>query len=652
MSSARKIKLRSGKIAFAHDLLWVPAAIFLAYWVRFNLGVVPELQWHGMIAMLAAALPVQAVVFWQFGLYRGLWRFASMPDLKRILQSVGLGAMLAVLAVFIFQRLEGVPRSVLILYPLFLSLGLAVPRLLYRWVRERRMQTPGSAHTRALIVGAGRAGELLVRDLLKGGSYVPIGFLDDDPDKQGKEIHGVRVLAPLAELADYIRTLGVDIVMFAIPSARSAIWRSLVQVCSEHHVLFRTLPSPSELADGRVEVSHLRSVRIEDLLGRDPVAPSDGLFAKCIRGKTVMVTGAGGSIGSELCRQIVRQGPACIVLFEKNEYGLYQIEQELKALEFDDQVEIIPVLGSVHHRHRLEKVCHSFVVQTIYHAAAYKHVPIVESNPLEAVHNNIFGTLHIAQAAVTAGVETFVLISTDKAVRPTNVMGATKRFAELVLQGLNRRSGRVDTRFCMVRFGNVIDSSGSVVPLFREQIRNGGPVTVTHHEITRFFMTIPEAAQLVIQAGAMCHGGDVFVLDMGSPVLIVELARRMIQLSGMTVRDEDNPDGDIEIRFTGLRPGEKLYEELLVGEHVKGTEHPLIMRADEVSLPWQQVSSLLQKLETASQSFDYRSVRQVLQDAVAGYQPQCDIQDTVWLRDSRLQQHDKIRKLGTRKVSA
>ncbi len=634
--------------AFVHDMCWVPVAMLLAYWVRFNLAMIPQPYWHGMGVMLVAAVPIQAAVFWQFGLYRGLWRFASMADLRRILQSVGLGALLTVLAVFVLQRLEGVPRSVLILYPMFLSLGLAAPRLLYRWLKERRLQNVGGGRTRALVVGAGRAGELLVRDLLKGGSYMPVGFLDDDPDKQEKEIHGVRVLAPLSGLAEQVRRRDVDVVMFAMPSARPAVWRHLVQVCSDLHVQFRTLPSPAELADGRVEVSRLRSVRIEDLLGRDPVAPNKALLARCIRGKTVMVTGAGGSIGSELCRQIIRQAPATMILFEKNEYALYQIEQELVSRDGTDTVEIVPVLGSVHHRNRVEKVCRTFGVQTVYHAAAYKHVPIVECNPIEAVHNNIFGTLHTTQAALAAGVETFVLISTDKAVRPTNVMGATKRFAELVLQGLNAREEECSTRLCMVRFGNVIGSSGSVVPLFRKQIRDGGPVTVTHPEITRFFMTIPEAAQLVIQAGAMCRGGDVFVLDMGTPVRISELARRMIQLSGLTVKDADHPDGDIEIRYTGLRPGEKLYEELLVGEHVAGTEHPLIMRADEISLPWSQVAGLLERLEKASRAFDYQLVRQLLQEAVAGYQPQCGIRDHVWLRSSTVRLQGKVTKLAIR----
>ena len=653
----KNIYWRNPRVAFLHDLLWVPIALVLAFWVRFNLGSIPEENWYGLIAMLLAAIPVQVVVFRKFGLYRGIWRFASLPDLKRIFKSVAIGSLLTIIVVFVLQRLEGVPRSAMVLYPLFLSLGLAVPRLLFRWFKEHNVDLLGTEKVRALVIGAGRAGELLVRDMLKGGAYIPVGFLDDDADKQGKEIHGVRVLGSIAGLEDHIRQLDVQLVMAAMPSAKPSVWREIVQKCSEHHVQFRTLPSLSELADGRVEVSRLRKLKIEDLLGRVPVPPNQDLLVRCVRGKSVMVTGAGGSIGSELCRQILRQNPACLVLFEKNEFALYQVEQELKRL--DHNVEVVPLLGSVHHRKRVERVCQTFGIQTVYHAAAYKHVPLVESNPIEAIHNNIFGTLHTAQAALASGVETFVLISTDKAVRPTNVMGATKRFSEMILQALSSEADQVasssldkkgtQTCFCMVRFGNVIDSSGSVVPLFREQIRKGGPVTVTHPEITRFFMTIPEAAQLVIQAGGMCEGGDVFVLDMGEPVQISELAKRMIQLSGMSVRDEENPEGDIEIRFAGLRPGEKLYEELLIGDNVSGTQHPLILQADEDKLSWKELSRLLDGLEAASQTFDYESVRRLLQEAVPDYSPQCEIQDLIWLRGLAGRGGNKVRKLDTSK---
>jgi len=392
----------------------------------------------------------------------------------------------------------------------------------------------------------------------------------------------------------------------------------------------KSIPSMFELVSGVAKVDEIREIGIEDLLGRDTVQPETHLLKQCIAGKSVMVTGAGGSIGSELCRQILTQTPTNLVLFEESEFALYQIEQELSAVNqaWGGKVRIVPILGSVTHRHRMEHVLRAFGVQTVYHAAAYKHVPLVEHNLIEGVLNNVFGTWRTADAAKNAGVETFVLISTDKAVRPTNVMGASKRFAELVLQAFSRDGGA--TRYCMVRFGNVLGSSGSVVPLFKKQIALGGPLTVTHPEITRYFMTIPEAAGLVLQAGAMGQGGDVFVLDMGATVRIVDLARRMIHLSGLDVRDESNPEGDIEIQFSGLRPGEKLYEELLIGENVSGTEHPLIMRAEEIELPWSFLLKKLEQIDHACHQFDCETVRHILQEVVDGYQPSGGICDHVW----------------------
>ena len=373
----------------------------------------------------------------------------------------------------------------------------------------------------------------------------------------------------------------------------------------------------------------MREVDIEDLLGRDPVQPNRMLLERCIAGKTVLVTGAGGSIGSELCRQIARLGPARLLLLDRSEPALYGIEQEVLRLCAGSATEVIALLGCVTNGRRMRRIMSELAVDTVYHAAAFKHVPIVEHNPAEGVQNNVIGTYRTAEAALACGVSTFVLISTDKAVRPTNVMGATKRFAELILQGLAERGG--PTRFCMVRFGNVLDSSGSVVPLFRGQIRHGGPVTVTHRDVIRYFMTIPEAAQLVLQAGSMGVGGDVFVLDMGEPVRILDLARQMIRLSGLEVRDEDSPDGDIEIRFTGLRPGEKLYEELLVGEHDEPTEHPRIRRAHEESLPWPALQSFLQRLKGACSRCDTPELRAILEEAIRGYEPEGAIVDRLWL---------------------
>jgi FlaA1/EpsC-like NDP-sugar epimerase len=387
------------------------------------------------------------------------------------------------------------------------------------------------------------------------------------------------------------------------------------------------MPSVSDIAQGKVTFDTLQEVDIADLLGRDSVEPVTALLQANVTNKVVMVTGAGGSIGSELCRQILQLQPRKLVLFEQNEFALYAIEKELQQRN----ITVLPVLGSVTNAIRVEKVCQTFGVQTIYHAAAYKHVPMVEKNPAEAVWNNILGTLHTAQAAIDTGVETFVLISTDKAVRPTNTMGATKRFAELILQALSNNADTAQkTRFTMVRFGNVLGSSGSVVPLFREQIANGGPVTVTDKRIIRYFMTIPEASQLVIQAGAMGQGGDVFVLDMGEPIRIVDLAKRMIHLSGLQIKDDTHPDGDIEIQFTGLRAGEKLYEELLIGDNVSKTSHPRIMRAEETMIPWSELELMLTALEQATKNDDFEQMRVVLQQVVVGFKPQCDIGDLLW----------------------
>jgi FlaA1/EpsC-like NDP-sugar epimerase len=413
-----------------------------------------------------------------------------------------------------------------------------------------------------------------------------------------------------------------------------------------------TVPDIADLVSGTARVEDVRDIDAADLLGRDAVPPDERLFDACIRDKVVMVTGAGGSIGSELCRQIARLKPRRLVLFEMSEVALYQVDRELRAtmerehLDFD----LTSLLGNAHHKYRVREVIQSFGVQTVYHAAAYKHVPIVEENVIEGIHNNVVSTWYTAEAALECGVETFVLISTDKAVNPTNVMGATKRLAEIVLQGLHERGSR--TRFCMVRFGNVLESSGSVVPLFREQIRRGGPVTVTHPDVIRYFMTIPEASQLVLQAGAMAEGGDVFVLDMGKPIRIADLARRMILLAGCSVRDEQNPEGDIEIRYTGLRPAEKLFEELLIGSNVSGTGHPMIMRAMEHSLPWSDVQELLNNLLVAMDQFDVPTISDLLKLGVTEYRPDGEIVDKVWVRrESERRLKAKVTSLDSRRAA-
>jgi FlaA1/EpsC-like NDP-sugar epimerase len=423
-------------------------------------------------------------------------------------------------------------------------------------------------------------------------------------------------------------------VLLALPTASRWKRRAVLEYLSQFPVHVQTIPDLSDLISGNARVDDIREVDVEDLLGRDPVPPDLELLSVSISGKRVMVTGAGGSIGAELCRQILRQEPTTLILFEISEIALYNIENELRDAARRIDCELVPLLGSVHHRDRVREVLETFKINTIYHAAAYKHVPIVEHNLLEGVHNNILGTLHTARAAVDAEVDNFVLISTDKAVSPTNVMGATKRFAEMILQALQDKHDSI--QFCMVRFGNVLESSGSVVPLFREQIRNGGPVTVTHRDIIRYFMTIPEAAQLVIQAGGMAKGGDVFVLEMGEPVKIQDLARRMINLTGCTVRDEANPEGDIEIEYTGLRPAEKLYEELLIGTDVSGTRHPRIMRAKEDYLDWEELEPLIAELEFASQALDRVRTRQILLDSVGEYVPTNGVEDLVWVSQQKI----------------
>jgi FlaA1/EpsC-like NDP-sugar epimerase len=480
-----------------------------------------------------------------------------------------------------------------------------------------------------LIYGAGDAGAHLVSALVGRGEFVPVAFVDDSRTLRGSVINGLVVHSP-ANLSNLIDEFGVSRVLLALPSVSRRRRLEIINQLEQLPVHVQTMPDTADLVSGNARVDEVREVDITDLLGRDAVPPIPKLLDACIRGKVVMVTGAGGSIGSELCLQIVRLGPRRLVLLDLSEAALYTIDQtvqeEVQRKSLD--VEVVALIGSVHHQNRMREVLETYAVDTLYHAAAYKHVPLVEHNMIEGVHNNVFGTLHTAEAAIAAGVKSFVLVSSDKAVLPTNVMGATKRFSELLLQGLHQRGS--GTKFSMVRFGNVLASSGSVVPLFREQIRNGGPVTVTHPEIYRYFMTIPEAASLVLQAGSMAKGGDVFVLDMGKPVRIRDLAEKMIHLMGLTVRDDNSPDGDIEVRYTGLRPAEKLYEELLIGSNVMGTEHPGIMRAEEDFLTWEDLKPLIELLWAACQRLDCAKVRDLLVRSVVGYSPTKEVEDLVW----------------------
>jgi FlaA1/EpsC-like NDP-sugar epimerase len=483
--------------------------------------------------------------------------------------------------------------------------------------------------------------------------FRPVAFIDDNVAGRGMQVFGLDVYPP-EKLIDLRRRYSTSLVLLALPSASRRRRIEVIENLTAQGFKVQTVPDFSEIINGRARLEEVRDIDVHDLLGRDPVPPNPALLDACVRGKSILVTGAGGSIGSELCRQIMALAPRRLVLFEASELALYEVERELRSLNVrgGNRIELVALLGNAHHKHRVREIISTFGVQTVYHAAAYKHVPIVEHNMIEGIYNNIFATYNTAEAAMECRVETFVLISTDKAVNPTNVMGCTKRVAEMVLQSLHQRGS--GTRFCMVRFGNVLESSGSVVPLFREQIREGGPITVTHPDVIRYFMTIPEAAQLVIQAGSMGSGGDVFVLDMGSPVRIADLAKRMVQLAGYTVRDEHNSDGDIEIRFTGLRPAEKLFEELLIGTNVTGTEHPRILRAMEHSLTWEQIKHVLDDLAQCSLRFDCERAREILLRAVPQYQPTDKVQDHVWLHGGSrvsgavLADDEKVRELRPR----
>jgi len=612
---SKLLSLRNRWLVIVHDLLWIPLAIWMAFWLRFNLGEVPSIYLQPLHLLIAIAIPLQLLVFWYFGLYRGIWRFASIPDLLRILQAVVAGVLLSFIIMFILQRLEGIPRSVLVLYPVILVMGLATPRLFYRWLKDRHLNIKAYERKRALLIGAGQAGELLVRDLLKSGPYVVAGFLDDAERRQGQEIHGVRVIGRLADLEKVVHRFGVEVVLLAMPSASHQTIQSVVQRCQQIQVQCRILPSVAELADGRVEVSRLRSVQIEDLLGRDTIELDYAGIHQLLAGQTVLVTGAGGSIGSELCRQILRQKPATLLLLDHGEFNLYTIDLELRPAGEKSGVAVSAILGDIRDEVRIRWLIEQFKPDIIFNAAAYKHVPLVEENPAEGIKTNVLGTCQLADLAVEFGVKKFVQVSTDKAVNPTNVMGASKRTAEIYCQNLNRRAD--STAFITTRFGNVLGSAGSVVPLFRKQIEAGGPVTVTHPDITRYFMTIPEAVSLILQAGSMGRGGEIFVLDMGKPVKIVELAEQMIRLTGL------EPGHDIEIRFTGLRPGEKLYEELFHGsEKLAPTGHAKIMLSGSREVDWQLMQQGLLSLREACATRDinllHRNLKQLVPEFSSG----------------------------------
>jgi FlaA1/EpsC-like NDP-sugar epimerase len=617
-------------IMAAADAVAIPTALWAALALKFD-RLDPALE--RTLAYFVVAVASALLFFSVFGLYRAVIRFVG----PKAMGTVIAGVSLSVLVLAGFDRLfasHQIPLSAFGIYWALALLYVGGSRFVARYL-FLHTGANGKAVARVAIYGAGDAGARVCSVLLGGPDFEPVSFIDDKKSLQGSNINGIRVYGA-DSLPELVRQRKIDRILLALPSVSRRRRREILTQLEPLGVHVQSLPNLSDLISGKAQINELCDVDVSDLLGRDPVPPKPKLFGSCIRGKCVLVTGAGGSIGAELCRQIIRLSPSRLVLFEMSELALYNIERELEEVAAHEQlpVEIVPLLGNAHHRHRVREVLSAFGVQTVYHAAAYKHVPIVEYNVVEGIHNNVISTWYTAEAALETGVETFVLVSTDKAVNPANVMGATKRLAELVLQALQERT--TQTRFCMVRFGNVLASSGSVVPLFQEQIRRGGPVTVTHRDVIRYFMTIPEAAQLVLQAGSMAKGGDVFVLDMGRPVRIDDLARRLVNLMGLTVRDANNPDGDIEIEYTGLRTAEKLFEELLIGSNVTGTDHPMIMRAIEHRLSWPKMEQILNDLLVALASFDCHSALELLSVSVAEYQADMDIRDYVWTRKALL----------------
>ncbi len=597
------------------DAVILPLAFWAALAIRFSSWSPPLVGLTWIFLMI----PVFAVpMFIPLGLYRTVIRYADEKMLVTVIHGVSLTVL--ALGLFIFLApISGVPRSSLIIFWLlaivFISVSRWLARRLVNGVEKRQLV---ETRQKIAIYGAGKAGVQLAMALSSSPEFQVLAFFDDNPDLHGANLVGVRVYSPL-KAEQVIANYDLQGLIMAMPSSSRARRREVIQAFEKYGMALKTLPGMAELVGGKIRIEDLREVGVEDLLGRDPVPPDEGLLSKCIAEKIVMVTGAGGSIGSELCRQIIQRGPMKLVLFETSEFSLYKLEQELH--HYGTQVKLVSVLGDVRDYNQVSDVMKTHRVQTVYHAAAYKHVPLVEWNTAAGVGNNAIGTRVTAEAALANEVETFVLISTDKAVRPTNVMGASKRLAELVLQAFSNLNPKPKTKFCMVRFGNVLGSSGSVVPLFREQIKRGGPVTVTHPEITRFFMTIPEAAQLVLQAGAMANGGDVFVLDMGESVKIIDLAKKMIHLSGLSVRDEAHPDGDIAIQYSGLRPGEKLYEELLIGANVSKTSHPRILRAEENFTEWSELKVGLDHISELCRSQNNRELRSELKKFVCEYSP-------------------------------
>lgn len=603
-------RLRNQTAALIHDLLMIPLAWLGALWLRFNLEAIPEPFWYQALLLLPAVVGVHGTMFIYFGLYRGIWRFASMPDFVRIFKAVASAVGICAVLAYALTEWELVPRSIFILHGLLLLILLGGPRFLYRWIKDHELYYRPSL--RVLIVGAGRAGEMLVRDLLRdpNRNHQPVAFVDDDPRKKGTEVRGVRVVANCEGIREVVSRLAIDQIFIAIPSASAEAMRRIVARCEASGKPFRTLPGWQDLLSGHAVVEELREVSVEDLLGREQISLDWQTIQRKLSGRTVLITGGGGSIGSELCRQVARLQPAALIVLELSEFNLYQIDRDLRA-NFP-QLTLHAYLGDVRDQATVDHLLRMYRPQVMFHAAAYKHVPLLEIQAREAVRNNVFGTISLAQAAERYGCENFVLISTDKAVNPSNIMGASKRLAEMYCQNLNRRSR---TRFVTVRFGNVLGSAGSVVPLFQQQIRAGGPVTVTHPEVMRYFMTIPEAGQLIMQAGAVGNGGEIFVLDMGKQTNIRYLAEQMILLSGK------QPGRDITIQYTGLRPGEKLHEELFhEGENLMPTPYPKLLLAQYRPVDWPRFNKALNMLRQVCDRYDEQGIRALMEELVPEFQ--------------------------------
>ncbi len=616
--------------------------LWLAYYLRLGefISIAGKSEWAGgAVWASASAIAIALPIFIVSGLYRAIFRYSGWPALMTVGRAVAVYGLLYA-TIFTAVGVTGVPRTIGIIQPILLLLLVGASRALARvWLGDQYASIlQRSSRPKALIYGAGSSGRQLAAAMANSHEIQVVGFVDDDERLHGHILNGQPIYNP-ADMTNLVATLHISNVLLAMPNLSRHRRNEILRNVSIARVAVRTLPSMNDLAQGKVSVSDLRDLDIDDLLGRESVTPNHILLTKNILRKVVLVTGAGGSIGSELCRQILQVGPSKLLLIEQSEFALYSIHQELEEKFRGSETVLVPLLASVQDPDRMREIMSTWHPDTVYHAAAYKHVPLVEHNPAAGIKNNVMGTLHTAQAAAENGVSDFVLISTDKAVRPTNVMGASKRLAEMVLQAL--APVKTDTRFCMVRFGNVLGSSGSVVPKFRQQIRDGGPITLTHPDVTRFFMTIPEAAQLVIQAGAMAKGGDVFVLDMGQPVKIIDLAKRMVELSGLTLKDDHHPEGDIAIEVTGLRPGEKLFEELLIGNDPQATIHACIMKAHEAFIPWAQFEAKLAALEVALNVNDVGVIRWMMKQLVAGYVPSDEIVDWVYL-----EQEDEAEKLG------